>query len=86
MKVTYTADDGTVFDSADECLAHEALYEKWEKLVANPRSDVRLFMADIINDECRFIERRQLWQDRRRFVELAATFIKADPTLKRLIG
>ena len=28
MKVTYTADDGTVFDSEKECLEHEAWNSK----------------------------------------------------------
>ena len=52
MKVTYTADDGTEFDSANACLAWEAQCEeqceKWEQLVYQERrSELLEFLGKI---------------------------------------
>ena len=87
MKVTYTADDGTEFDSADECLAYEEdssdLFQKWNDLIHGSELSRFLFAREV--DMCDFWEREDWWTYRRRFIALAKSFIEVDPTLKQLI-
>ena len=89
MKVTYTADDGTQFYDADECLAYEDKQsrqcKKWQQLMTRRSevSEVLEFLREL--DDSGFSELKDFWPYRQQFVELARTFIEADPTLKRLI-
>ena len=91
MKVTYTADDGTEFDSADECLAYEGcsseLYEKWHERMTQDFELLELwqFLIRVQIREIEFDELADFWAYRRRFVEVAKTFMDAEPTLKHLI-
>ena len=92
MKVTYTADDGTEFNSSDECLAYEEdsgyRRNEWKNLLAEKYSELRE-LNQCISNQLLFgsnsWEQDHLWTYRRRFVELAKTFIEADPALKQLI-
>jgi len=94
MKVTYTADDGTEFDSADKCLAYEEdsseLCEIWTYRLRKGQHDCyRELWQLLISVQTRKVELQALehwWVYRRRFVELAKTFIEADPTLNQLNG
>jgi len=89
MKVTYTADDGTEFDSADECLAYEedsmVLFETWRSLLIEGQhshlQELWDFLIRIQLHQVNFDSIEDFWVHRRRFTELAATFIEADERL-----
>ena len=93
MKVTYTADDGTEFDSADECLAYEEVskvpFENWRTLMIEGQFDrldeLWAFLIQIQLRQVDFDSIEDFWVHRRRFIELAKTFMEAEPTLKHLI-
>ena len=91
MKVTYTADDGTEFDSAHECMVYEdtrsVLYDQWHERLTQEFELLELwqFLIQVQIREIEFDELADFWVYRRRFVELAKTFMDAEPTLKHLI-
>lgn len=86
MRVTYTAEDGTEFDSPDKCLAHEEnsneLFEKWESsLIKNCDSSGRelwRFLSNVRWGAITFEEWSTFWMYRRRFIELAQSFAEVE--------
>ena len=82
MKVTYTAEDGTIFDSSDKCLAYEERdgeqFEAWrQKLIdENDNSGDSLFNF-IVKIELGRIQLKkfeEFWVYRRKLIELAKSF------------
>ena len=80
MKVTYIAEDGTVFNTSDECLAYERndeeLFEAWEQRLMGQEDEDSLwnFLLKINVGSIRFESTSDFWLWRRKFIELAKSF------------
>ena len=84
MKVTYTAEDGSIFNSSDECLAYEERsgkqFEAWEqKLMDQSKSDVSHdslfnFIIKVQVGEIQLTNFEDFWVYRRKLIELAKSF------------
>ncbi len=91
MKVTYTADDGTEFDTADDCRAYEEIssvnYEKWRTLITSAEESSEtyklwIFLKKIKSAQVIFDEIEDFWTYRRHFVLLAKTLAEVDSRLR----
>lgn len=86
MKITYTADDGTEFNSPDECLAYEndshEQFLKWEQCFiakgSEPHNQLWEFWGKWHLGLIEFETLKDVWTYRKRFVELAKSFAEAD--------
>ena len=84
MKITYVADDGTVFDSPDKCLAYEEKdeerFKEWEQMLIDrdledvSKESLLRFLGRIEGGDIAFFDKIDFWTYRRKLIELAKSF------------
>lgn len=82
MNIKYVAEDGTTFNTSDECLAYEEkdeeAFNKWAQMVTysmvEPGESLYQFLNSITSNSLCLHDLSDFWTYRRRFIELAKSF------------